>query len=376
MSNLLQKEVEKGRILGPFRSPPFPNLSINAIGFVPKKLPNEFRMIVDLSQPEELSVNAHIPRVESQVSFPSVQSAIDIIMSLVEMAGAPMLSKLDIKSAFRLLPLAPSEFPLLGMRFDGNIYKDAFLPMGASSRCRIFQEFSNAFSHVLTARGGIQNVIAYLDDYLIISESMPTAKSDMEAFIRLANQINLSLAHDKTAGQSPVLVFLGIEVDCTALEARLPVDKVMKAEKLIQRVLQSNKIWHKQIESLHGYLNYCAKIIPAGRAFLRSLSRLLHVQTKWVRLPHQIKLDHEVWLSFVRQFNGKAMFINSRGFGQIHMTLETDSSSSWGCAAILYKEYITMQWPMSVPRNNLALLEFYPILVSVFIWSEKLHNKQ
>ena len=31
---------------------------------------------------------------------------------------------------------------------------------------------------------------------------------------------------------------------------------------------------------------------------------------------------------------------------------------------------------MSVSRNKLALLEFYPILVSVFIWPEKLRNKR
>ena len=39
MRNLLQKEVKKGRILGLFRSPPFPNLPISAIGFVLKKVP-------------------------------------------------------------------------------------------------------------------------------------------------------------------------------------------------------------------------------------------------------------------------------------------------------------------------------------------------
>ena len=83
MCNLLQKEVKKGRILGLFTSPHSPNLSINAIGFVPKKMkmPNEYRMIIDLAQPEELSVNAFIPRVESQVSFPLVQSAISAIIS-------------------------------------------------------------------------------------------------------------------------------------------------------------------------------------------------------------------------------------------------------------------------------------------------------
>ena len=84
----------------------------------------------------------------------------------------------------------------------------------------------------------------------------------------------------------------------------------------------------------------------------------------------------EVWLSFVCQINRKVMLTHFRGLGQIHTTLETDSCGSWGCAGILVREYITMQWPMSVSRNNLALLEFYPMLVSVFIWSERLCNKR
>ena len=45
----LKKEVEGGRIFGPFPSPPFENFQCHPIGIVPKKTPGKFRSITDLS---------------------------------------------------------------------------------------------------------------------------------------------------------------------------------------------------------------------------------------------------------------------------------------------------------------------------------------
>ena len=136
MQTLIQNEVDKGRFLGPFQEKPFTNTRINPIGFVPKKTPNSYRLISDLSQPKTNSVNDSSPPSASRVSYPSIQDAIDCILSLVNDGHTPMLSKLDVKSAFRLMPLTSSQFPPMGVQFSGNYYIDAFLPMGASSSCR------------------------------------------------------------------------------------------------------------------------------------------------------------------------------------------------------------------------------------------------
>ena len=52
------------------------------------------------------------------------------------------LAKTDIKSAFRIIPVHPSNYQLLGFKWKGNWYVDHCLPMGCSSSCRIFEEFS------------------------------------------------------------------------------------------------------------------------------------------------------------------------------------------------------------------------------------------
>ena len=136
---LLNKEINKGRIVGTYPVPPFELQRINVMGFVSKKQPNEYGMIVDLSQPEGNSVNSHIENKDAQVQYPSVQDAVDVILALHEHGLSPFLAKVDIKSAFRLLPMAQSHFPLMGLKFDEKYYIDLFLPMGAVEFFKSFQ---------------------------------------------------------------------------------------------------------------------------------------------------------------------------------------------------------------------------------------------
>ena len=197
---LLDKEISAGRIAGPFPKPPFDTMRINPIGLVPKKNPNEFRLIMDLSQPHGTSVNDFIPQSESAVSYPTIQTAIDVILDLHGQGKFPTLSKVDVKSAFRLLPLAPQCFPLTGLFFNGNYYVDKFLPMGASSSCKIYQEFSNAITSIAQHQFGIQHIQSYLDDHLIISNGLASGTHDLNQFLSMAESINLPLATDKIDG--------------------------------------------------------------------------------------------------------------------------------------------------------------------------------
>ena len=58
---LIDKEISEGRIVGSFQEPPYSIMRVNPIGLVPKKKPNEFRLIIDLSQPSGSSVKDSIP---------------------------------------------------------------------------------------------------------------------------------------------------------------------------------------------------------------------------------------------------------------------------------------------------------------------------
>ena len=55
----LANEVSRGRVAGPFNSPPLPNLQVSSFGVIPKQgQPGKWRLIVDLSSPEGSSINS------------------------------------------------------------------------------------------------------------------------------------------------------------------------------------------------------------------------------------------------------------------------------------------------------------------------------
>ncbi len=57
----IMREIQKGRVEGPFTTPPFANFRVSPLGLVPKKELGEFRVIHDLSFPKGDSINSGIP---------------------------------------------------------------------------------------------------------------------------------------------------------------------------------------------------------------------------------------------------------------------------------------------------------------------------
>ncbi|KAJ1130744.1 hypothetical protein NDU88_009092 [Pleurodeles waltl] len=130
----LKKEVDLGRIVGPFLAWPLANLTISPLGVVPKKQAGEFRLIHHLSWPAGASVNDFIAGEDSMVHYVSIDEAIALVRRCGR--GAEM-AKSDVESAFRLLPVHPDDFSLLGMQFEDAIYVDRMLPMGCSVSCAV-----------------------------------------------------------------------------------------------------------------------------------------------------------------------------------------------------------------------------------------------
>ena len=94
----LQKEIEAGRIKGPFSEPPFTPLHISPLNIREKKTPGKYRLIQNLSYPYDGgSINDNIPPDKKTVKYASVGDAIKILSSLPRHAYT---AKTDIADAF------------------------------------------------------------------------------------------------------------------------------------------------------------------------------------------------------------------------------------------------------------------------------------
>ena len=249
----LKKELDAQRLAGPFQSLPLSPFWVSPLGVVPKKVPGEFRLIHHLSFPKGSSVNDGIPPEHTSVHYATIDEAIKLIMS----AGPGcFLAETDIKNAFRIIPIHPSDYNLLGMQWRGLYYYDRCMPMGCSSSCLTFETFSTAVEWVAHNKVKIDYILHLLDDYLLVAPSMQLCQQQLHLFLSLCTYLGIPIAPEKTCGPTTSLSFAGIELDSVLLEARLPLDKIEKCMSLISEFCRCKKVTLKEIQSLVGLLNF------------------------------------------------------------------------------------------------------------------------
>lgn len=131
---------------------------------VEKKTPGEYRLIHHLSYPRGAgtSVNSNIPSECSAVSYAGIDDAI----ALVKQCGRGCyMAKTDLRNAFRLVPVSPQDYELLGFSWQGSNYFDRCLSMGGSSSCKIFEAVSSALQLIAEHKFGCSNMVHILDDF-------------------------------------------------------------------------------------------------------------------------------------------------------------------------------------------------------------------
>jgi hypothetical protein len=149
----LGKERFIGHLLGPFAPNDLgilPALHINRFGVIPKgHNTGKWRLITDLSHPPGQSVNSGIDPELCSLSYISVDRVAMVAASYT--AGA-LLAKVDIESAYRLIPVHPQDHPLQAMEWRGHLYVDPMLPFGLRSAPTIFNALADGLE------GGSYNV--------------------------------------------------------------------------------------------------------------------------------------------------------------------------------------------------------------------------
>ena len=134
----ISTEIDSGRIGGPFIDRPIYTLRVSPIGLV-EKTPGEFRLIHHLSYPEGESLNDFIDQDLCLVKYSQFDEESHMVQ---DMGRESLLSKLEIKSAYRLLPANPAEFDQLGFMFDNKFYFDKAMPFACSISCASWEKVS------------------------------------------------------------------------------------------------------------------------------------------------------------------------------------------------------------------------------------------
>lgn len=199
----IYKEIALGRIAGPFNYEPLGNLRLSTIGVVAKK-DGGWRLIHHLSYPINYSVNDFIDVEACSVHYTSFDEVLDMVAKL---GRGAVLGKMDVKSAFRLLPVNPSDHQFLCFKFNNDYYYDMCLPMDCSISCAFWKKFANLVLRVVEEKTGIHTLNHYLDDYIFAGSTFEICDLLMSSFKNTCSEFCIPLAEGKTEGPKTVLTF-------------------------------------------------------------------------------------------------------------------------------------------------------------------------
>ena len=373
VDSFLSAQLEQGYLLGPFPPQDCPAVITSSLAVIPKKTFGKWRVIVDLSRPKGHSVNDSLLRQHTHLAYASVEDAAHIMHHLGQ---GSLLAKLDIKDAYRMVPIHPYDRRFLGIQWKNNVYVDCQLPFGLASAPAIFCALSQALEWILRQRG-VGSVLHYIDDFLLLGPpNSPRCAHDLALTLSTCAELGIPLAQEKIEGPVTALSFLGIQLSSQHMSLTLPADKLQQLRSLLREFIQTPRVYnHSRFESLVGHLVHATKVCPLAKAYLNALfdfkACLKPGQPR--RLNKEALTEIAWWDTLLSQWQGTSVqqFLLLR---HPDHHLFTDASGSWGCGAWCGTQWLQVPWSSTSPLTSIALKELFPVVLAAAVWGHSWHG--
>lgn len=371
----MAKQLLLGRRVGPLEAHPFPFFRSNPLGVVFKRGSQKPRVIHHLSWPRNgSSVNAGMR--DFDVKLDAFDRA---VKSLRALGPNTFMGKIDIEAAYRCIPVSPLDWPLMGLKWKGGMYYDIVMQFGLSSATAIFEWYSSAAEHIAKRSFNIEHMHHYVDDFLIFAKTKEECDMFMKLVVKLFNSLGLPVALDKLEGPLLAMAFLGIIFDSQLMMLRLSEERLKDLVDMLATWLTRTHASREQLQSLCGMLNFAAKVVRSGRAFLRRMIAQLCSIPSWANsdkeypLSPQFFKDLKWWHTFARSWNGKAVLPTEPNASN-QLVIYTDACDT-GYAALCNTEWFAGQWTEEerqlarrADRESMPWKEMYAIVRAASTW--------
>ena len=183
----------------------------------------------------------------------------------------------------------------------GYVLVDIYLP---------FNQLSDALEWILTHNYGLQHVLHIRDDFLVIEPSRAQCLTSFSTLLRVFMSLRAPLVASKTLGPSQVLEFMGIELDSSRMEARLPEEKLARTRELLKSFQRRRSARLVELQSLIGTLQFACRVVVPGRTVLRVINLTRGVPSRFhhICLNKEFFKDLDMWSLFLTDWNGRSFF--------------------------------------------------------------------
>ena len=130
-------------MLGPLNPMPHGQAAIitNRIGIIPKGNSGKWRLVMSFSHPARYSVNNAIDPDLCSKTYTTIER---VAQRAIRLGTGALMAKVDIESAYSLVPVHAQDRPLLGITWKGSVFVDMMLPFRLRSAPKIFNTVAEA----------------------------------------------------------------------------------------------------------------------------------------------------------------------------------------------------------------------------------------
>ena len=331
---------------------------------------NERRVIVDLSYPHG-GVNAHIqqhvfngrPAVHN---LPTVDHAVEVINRFCP--GDIHLAVIDLSRAYRQFPVPPTDWPLLGIQFDGQYFYDGRLPFGARLSAFSMQSVALFITRALKAKAITS--FMYLDDIIVISGSADQAARQYDQTLALLAALGLQVAPHKLQPPAKAVTWLGITIDMDLNLLSIPEAKLQEIHKCLAAAARQPRITVRHLQSILGYINHLAKVVRAARIFIsRLLAALRAAHSDIIIITPPVKADLAWFIRYLSSQNAREVIPHNR----VVLRIWADSSLH-GAGATDGVACYAYNYPQAIAAaHHITQLEALNVLAAVRTFVNKSH---
>ena len=245
------------------------------------------------------------------------------------------MTKVDLKDAYFMIPIAEDQRKFLRFAWQGRMYQFNCLPFGLSSAPWVFTKTSRAV--ILTLRTLGLRLIIYIDDILIMAETEDKAKDHTVGLIFLLENLGFIVNYQKSQlNPTREIDFLGFSINSESLTMKLPGNKLKKTRADAKKLRAQTNHPTIAVSRLLGKLNHAAQAIPPAPLFYRNLQSCLQKALEEgsqnydypCRLSHEALEELDWWINQLNEWNGRCLLTPKPD-----LIIETDASTiGWGAS--------------------------------------------
>ena len=374
INSYIEKESQRGAILGPFKSNPFQdNLIVSPLNSVPKKDSMERRIIMDLSFPKGNAINDYIEKNEylgesTQIVFPKVDDFVELIKAK---GKGCLLYKKDLKHAYRQISIEPKDYNLVSFVWNKHIFCDTVLSMGLRSAANICQRVTNAISFIMLQIGIA--ILNYLDDFAG-AEKREDATFAYQCLGSVLQKCGFEESVNKASPPSEIMSFLGVLFNTVTMTMEITPERLIEIRTLVKSWLNKDKASLRQLQSLLGKLNFVAACVKPSRIFISRLLiwlRSIYNSSEFLHdIPDIVRKDLVWWDKFLPIYNGISM-MEYENWSKPDSIFSSDSCLT-GLGGFWNGCYFHAVFPESIMKQNLhiSVLEILAIVICLKLWGK------